>query len=91
MPYIPQERRPELERKAVGLGRCCESEGELNFAITKTLLGYLDHRDQPYRYADYNEVLGVVECVKQELYRRVVAPYEDRKCAENGDVYPPRQ
>jgi hypothetical protein len=25
-----------------------------------------------------------------EFYRRVVAPYEDAKRAENGDVYPPQ-
>lgn len=24
----------------------------------------------------------------QEYYRKMVAPYEDRKAAENGDVYP---
>jgi hypothetical protein len=22
-----------------------------------------------------------------ELYRRIAAPYEDKKCEENGDVY----
>lgn len=35
------------------------------------------------------DVLGTLECVKLEFYRRVVAPYEDKKCAENGDAYQP--
>jgi hypothetical protein len=30
----------------------------------------------------------VLKNVDQELYRRVVVPYERRKCSENGDVYP---
>jgi len=31
---------------------------------------------------------GVLENVKQEMYRRLAAPYEDKKAEENGDVYP---
>jgi len=31
--------------------------------------------------------MGVLECIKQEFYRRAVAPYEDKKKEENGDVY----
>ena len=38
-------------------------------------------------YHAYNEIIGVLECVKQEFYRRMVAPYEDKKCEENGDVF----
>lgn len=33
------------------------------------------------------QILGVLSCVQQEFYRRVVAPYEDQKCRENGDVF----
>jgi hypothetical protein len=38
-------------------------------------------------YAEINEVVGVLECCKLELYRRLAAPYEDTKIKENGDVY----
>jgi hypothetical protein len=48
-------------------------------------LKYLDNVNKSY--FSYNEVVGVLECVKLEMYRRLVAPYEDRKCKENGDVY----
>lgn len=34
-----------------------------------------------------SDLLGVFECVKLEFYRRIVAPYEDAKIAENGDVF----
>jgi hypothetical protein len=39
------------------------------------------------RYAHLNEAIGVLECAKLELYRRVAAPYEDEKITESGDVY----
>ncbi len=38
--------------------------------------------------AYFNAVVGALECAKLELYRRMVAPYENGKIAENGDVYP---
>jgi len=31
--------------------------------------------------------VGVLECAKLELYRRIAAPYEDEKIVETGDVY----
>ena len=34
-----------------------------------------------------NELVGVLECAKIELYRRIAAPYEDDKSRINGDVY----
>jgi len=37
-------------------------------------------------YADYAAFLGELEAAKLEIYRRQVAPYEDKKIKENGDV-----
>lgn len=81
MPYI-KHRRDFLEVHP----REAESAGELNFAITSILGSYI-HTKGP-SYATYNEVIGALECVKQELYRRVIGKYEDQKIRENGDVYP---
>jgi hypothetical protein len=61
--------------------------GELNFCITRMCLEYTGANWSP-NYALFNEIIGVLECVKQEFYRRAVAPYEDKKIEENGDVYP---
>lgn len=65
--------------------------GTLNYIITRICLWWLRCRLRPVgsdwrSYQNFNEVIGVLECVKQELYRRHVAPYEDEKCEENGDV-----
>lgn len=82
MPYIPNH----TVRKALDDGRFKpKSAGELNYAITRLVTNYLRG---DYGYDQLNEAIGVLECSKLELYRRMVAPYEDAKCAENGDVYP---
>ncbi len=80
MPYIKQERRQVLDIYAGG----AETVGELNYIITKLALRFLGAKPD---YVAYNEVIGVLECAKQELYRRAVAPFEDHKCSVNGDVY----
>ena len=38
-------------------------------------------------YNLHNEIMGVFASAQAEYYRRCVAPYEDRKRVENGDVY----
>jgi len=81
MPYISPEDRARLVQGGVP-----QDGGELNFAITSLIDTYLRGRGG-VRYLHLNEVIGVLECAKLELYRRIAAPYEDRKIAENGDVY----
>lgn len=80
MPYISTERRDQLD----ALGYDPYRPGDLNYAITRLIVRYLSGS---YSYERYNDVIGVLECAKLELYRRMVAPYEDRKMKENGDVY----
>ena len=63
-----------------------ETPGELNYFLTTEAARYLERRG--LSYATLNEVVGALECCKLEMYRRVFAPYEDKKMLENGDAYP---
>lgn len=76
MPYIKQYKRDNI---------IPTNSGELNFHITKLCNNYIE--DNGKSYDVFNEIIGVLECAKLEVYRRVVAPYEDQKKEENGDVY----
>lgn len=58
-----------------------EVDGELNYVITKLL-----KEIYPLRYFHINKAIGVLECAKLEYYRRVAAPYEDKKIQESGDI-----
>jgi hypothetical protein len=89
MPYIPREIKMELkELKAVPPSNA----GELTYLITENILDYLAQRRKETgiinKFEEYNSVLGSLEATKMEFYRRMVAPYEDKKIRENGDVYP---
>jgi hypothetical protein len=77
MPYINPDRRKENIEPV--------SSGDLNYAITRLCDDYLNL--QGLSYFTINEVIGVLECAKLELYRRIAAPYEDQKIIQNGDVY----
>ena len=81
MPYIKQDKRQILDVHAGG----ASAIGELNYVITKLALRFLGSEPD---YAAYNAVIGVLECAKQEMYRRAVAPYEDKAIERNGDIYP---
>ncbi len=80
MPYIKKEKR-----KGVIMSRMAENAGELNFLITDIVTGYLIKKGE--KYQTYNDIIGALEGAKLELYRRKIAPYEDKKIDENGDVY----
>lgn len=81
MPYISKEARSEIRLDI----RDPETPGELNYAITYIIDYYL--KQKGISYTNINEVIGVLECAKLELYRRIAAPYEENKILENGDVY----
>jgi hypothetical protein len=100
MPYIKPERRKILD---VGFNQLLDAffaleslskgkgdepyifDGDVNYVITRLI-------DRMYggRFTHYemlNRGFGVLEAVKMEFYRRRVAPYEDKKAKENGDVF----
>lgn len=87
MPYIKMEDRgkyEELLEKLIDIMKSLPVEridGELNYVITRIL-----KESYPLRYFNLNRAMGVLECAKLEFYRRVVAPYEDIKIKESGDV-----
>lgn len=79
MPYIVQAGRKALEERRP------QSPGELNYMVTMLVNDYLAHYGKSYE--TINAIVGVLECAKLEMYRRIAAPYEDLKLLENGDVY----
>lgn len=87
MPYIKAVKRPALDRvidpliAELATTSVDDRDGSMNYVVTRLL-----HALYPTNYFNLNRAVGVVECVKLELYRRIAAPYEDKKIVENGDV-----
>lgn len=85
MPYINEEARKELDLVSLdSVGAMIETTGELNYAITTIITDFL--AEAGVTYGSINAVVGVLECAKLELYRRLAVPYENVKQMENGDV-----
>ena len=84
MPYITKQRRKQL-LKQNGFWEVPKNAGELNYLLTMVCQEYLNHHGE--RYATYNDIIGALEGCKLEIYRRKIAPYENKKIKENGDVY----
>lgn len=91
MPYIKNEDR-EFINGHFGfgidipseLGSCLRTAGDLNYCFTVIAQNYLKQKGLNYQHI--NDVVGALEGAKMEMYRRIAAPYEDTKIAENGDV-----
>lgn len=79
MPYINQTRRLAIEFLKQGP----KEIGEYNFLITDLCNFYLKKNGLCYK--SINELVGVLECTKLELYRKL-SWYEDQKEKENGSV-----
>jgi hypothetical protein len=86
IPYITQNRREEILPHIQKFWADCPivEEGEMNYIITKLLEYY---RAGHYKYSLFNKIIGLLECIKLEYYRRMLGMYEDTKKEENGDVY----
>jgi hypothetical protein len=62
-----------------------QNAGELNYLFSEIARRYL--HDKGKSYQTMNDIVGALDGAKTEFNRRVVAPYEDLKIEENGDVY----
>ncbi len=89
MPYIEEYRRARLEMSVgdvqTDLLDLNWTKGDMNYCITQLVLAYTEYHGKSYN--TLSDVTGVLNDVKTEFERRVVAPYEDKKIGQNGDVY----
>jgi hypothetical protein len=81
MPYINPKTRSVFEPDVEPI-----TEGQLNYMIMRIIDRFMASHPK-MTYAVINKVIGVLECAKLELYRRIAGPYEDKKKEENGDVF----
>jgi len=83
MPYINKVSREYLDSYIVDISKGISSTGDFTYCIFK-LMKILCEKEK--NFAKLSSLIGGLECAKTEFYRRIVAPYEDEKIKENGDV-----
>jgi hypothetical protein len=82
LPYIKPDKRAEL--RDYDWTPLPQTAGELNYVFSRLIDRVLGNDPS---YGDINTVVGVLECCKEEVYRRIAVKFEDRKIIENGDVF----
>ena len=90
MPYIDENERDKFEKDLNQISHNILTMGEMNYCISTMVSNFLERIDEiegKVGYHHYNQLIGVLECAKLELYRRLIAPYEDVKIIDDGDVY----
>jgi len=89
MPYIRQSDRYHIVVKEkpnypkINIDEV-KSAGDIQYAIAYMLKNYMERKG--LNYQNCNDVMGALAGAQMEFYRKVVAPYEDLKIEENGDV-----
>ncbi|MBI2611561.1 hypothetical protein HYW54_02320 [Candidatus Gottesmanbacteria bacterium] len=87
MPYIRKEKRPEVDKILDPLivylksKPMEEQDGIVNYVVSKMIWSLY-----PKKYFHLNRALGVLTAITHELYRRIVAPFEDEMIKERGDI-----
>ena len=83
MPYIKLEDREKFKEIEKIIPT---TSGELNYCVSKLCLNYLK-RFGLIKYQFLNDIIGALDCAKEEFRRRVVNPFEDNKIRDNSDIY----
>lgn len=90
MPYVTPDRREllaqfdEKNHRFVVSTLNITSPGDLAFVFYRLCQLYVIRNGR--KFETLNGIVGVLETTKSEFIRRILAPYEDRKMRENGDV-----
>lgn len=90
MPYIKKEDRKAYDSLIEDVvdaltnhGYKLPEVGHINYVISKIIWSIFKKK---VSYTTGNNLMGVLECVKAEFYRRHLAVLEDNKIIENGDI-----
>lgn len=87
MPYIDPNVRefyePELDALIAEFVIRGAKAGEFNYLVTRLALAFVGRYPD---YATFAAAIGGLEAAKLEFYRRHIAPYEDAKIEQNGNV-----
>ncbi len=83
MPYIKQAERPALDPLVEAMGRAIVTPGQFAYVVYAWFKRHVSRNF--FSFALY---VGALVLVLLEIYRRIIAGYEDEKIAapENGDV-----
>jgi hypothetical protein len=81
VPYIEQRKRLVLDWLVERMAPRLKADGDLNYVLFAFALRHVKPG-----YQNYRNFIGELNECAAEIRRRLLAPYEDAKIIENGDV-----
>ena len=82
MPYVKRKSRDALNKVVVAMSEAgVKADGDLNYILFR----FCKYHVAP-SYNNYKNFCGEIHQAATEIERRLLAPYEDAKTLENGDV-----
>lgn len=87
MPYVNHTVRAfykeELDEIIRKLSTVNFPVGDMNYIVSKIAKAAFLAKPE---YTNANNIDGMLSCAEKEYYRRYLAPLEDKKIIENGDI-----
>jgi hypothetical protein len=83
MPYIKKRERDKITKGLTLALEDIDTKGELCFAIYYLMKEFAE---MEMNFDNASNAIAAADCAKLEFYRRILAPYEDQKIQENGDI-----
>lgn len=85
MPYITQGKRAQTDTEIDALIAKLQKMGlgDAVYAVYRLLTKLYGNKDS---FTVKAQALSVLQAVELEYYRKVIAPYEDKKIQENGEI-----
>jgi hypothetical protein len=86
MPYIKEEKRKLYLQSLTDLASKLQGQNTESGDVVYCVYWLLKQLYGDGNFDVRSDALKVLEAAKLEYYRRIMAPYEDGKIRENGDV-----
>lgn len=92
MPYIAEQYREEVDEpiseilEYINLLEKEETEQNIDGLINYIVTRIVTEAFRPMSYTRGSNMIKTLECSKLEVYRRLLAPYEDQAVDRNGDL-----
>ena len=91
MPYLQNNDKDSIDNQG-GIDVCekfsameiTDFAGALNYLNDKIVKTWIEKNGK--KYFIFAVIAGTLVCCILEIYRRLIAPYEDKKISENGDI-----